>query len=72
MKNCAILIALIMIIGRPADSGRTNPSQITLHRHHTGLGLWYTAAGQKLYEAAVAAKAGKELPDEIFYQIFIT
>lgn len=54
------------------DSGRTSPSQITLHRHHTGLGLWYTAAGQKLYEAAVAAKAGKDLPDEIFYQIFVT
>ena len=53
-------------------SGRTKPSQITLHRHHTGLGLWYTAAGQKLYEAAVAAKAGKELPDEIFNQDFPT
>jgi hypothetical protein len=33
---------------------------MTLHRDETGLGLWYTAAGQKLYEAAVAAKAGKE------------
>ena len=54
------------------DPGRASASQVTLHRHHTGLGLWYTAAGQKLYEAAVRAKAGRELPDDIFNQLFPT
>ena len=54
------------------DAGRTDDKDITLHRHHTGLGLWYTSAGQRLYEAAVKAKAGRELPEELFYQTYMT
>jgi len=54
------------------DPGRRDNKQITLHRHHTGLGLWYTAAGHALYEAAVAAGAGKEVPDELFNQLYVT
>lgn len=52
--------------------GRDNSDQITLHRHHTGLGLWYTAAGHALYEAAVAAGAGQQVPDELFNQLYVT
>ena len=54
------------------DPGRSSESQVTLHRHHTGLGLWYTAAGQKLFEAAIQAGAGRELPDELFTQLLVT
>lgn len=54
------------------DPGRTAGDQITLHRHHTGLGLWYTAAGHALYEAAIAAGAGREVPDELFNQLYVT
>ena len=54
------------------DPGRGGDEQITLHRHHTGLGLWYTAAGHALYEAAIAAGAGQEVPDELFNQLYVT
>ncbi len=54
------------------DPGRGGDEQITLHRHHTGLGLWYTAAGHALFEAAVAAGAGQEVPDELFNQLYVT
>lgn len=54
------------------DPGRADESQITLHRHHTGLGLWYTAAGQRLYEAAVTAGAGRDVPDALFNQLYVT
>ena len=55
-----------------ADAGRSDNNQITLHRHHTGLGLWYTAAGHALFEAAVAAGAGRDVPDELFDQLYVT
>lgn len=54
------------------DPGRSDDADITLHRHHTGLGLWYTAAGHALYEAAVAAGAGRDVPDELFNQLYVT
>ena len=54
------------------DAGRRDNDQITLHRHHTGLGLWYTAAGHALFEAAVAAGAGRDVPDELFNQLYVT
>jgi len=55
------------------DAGRCDNNQITLHRHYyTGLGLWYTAAGHALFEAAVAAGAGRDVPDELFNQLYVT
>jgi len=75
IENNVTSWAKIQELGRVVsghDSGRTNDEQITLHRHHTGLGLWYTSAAQSLYERAVKVKAGRELPDELFYQAFPT
>lgn len=52
--------------------GRANDQQVTLHRHFSGLGLWYAAAGHRLYRAALRQGAGQQLPDEWFVQEMVT
>jgi ornithine cyclodeaminase/alanine dehydrogenase-like protein (mu-crystallin family) len=52
--------------------GRTRDDQVTLHRHFSGLGLWYAAAGHALYEAAKHHGAGQQIPDEWFVQSMVT
>jgi alanine dehydrogenase len=48
--------------------GRTSPDQITLHRHNTGLGLWYASAGHRLYHEALQQGRGIEIPSDWFTQ----
>ena len=52
-----------------SDLGRTSDDQITLFTGGGGFGLQFAAVGHAVYQAAAAARIGRELPTEWFTQL---
>ena len=50
--------------------GRTDPAQIACFNNSVGFGLQFAALAGKVYEAAVSRGAGREVPDDVFPDLF--
>ena len=50
--------------------GRTDPEQVTCFNNSVGFGLQFAALAGKVYEAAVSRGVGRELPEDLFPDLF--
>ena len=50
--------------------GRTDPEQVTCFNNSVGFGLQFAALAGKVYEAAVSRGLGRELPEDLFPDLF--
>ena len=50
--------------------GRTDSGQITCFNNSVGFGLQFAALAGKVYEAAVSRGVGREVPDDVFPDLF--
>ncbi|MCY4440407.1 MAG: ornithine cyclodeaminase family protein, partial [Deltaproteobacteria bacterium] len=56
------------LLGR--HPGRTNAEQITCFNNSVGFGLQFAALAGKVYEAAVRQGVGRQVPDDVFPDLF--
>ncbi len=57
-----------LLLGR--HPGRTSPDEITCFNNSVGFGLQFAALAGKVYEAAVSAGVGREIPEDLFPDLF--
>lgn len=57
-----------LLLGR--HPGRTNANQLTCFNNSVGFGLQFAACAEKVYEAAAERGIGKEIPDDMFPDLF--
>ena len=57
-----------LLLGR--HPGRTDPDQITCFNNSVGFGLQFAALAGKVYEAAVSRGIGREIPEDLFPDLF--
>ncbi len=57
-----------LLLGR--HPGRTDPAQITCFNNSVGFGLQFTALAGRVYEAARSQGVGREIPNEVFPDLF--
>jgi len=57
-----------LLLGR--HPGRTEASQLTCFNNSVGFGLQFAACAERVYETAIQRGIGKEIPDELFPDLF--